>query len=60
MIRSTSLSGIANRYISLSPGPNNEPEIADGGVIAGDRTTSPVDLDQLFNTLDERLARRRT
>jgi len=54
VIRSTSLSGIANRYISLSPGPNNEPEIPDGGVIAGDRTTSPVDLDQLFNTLDER------
>lgn len=54
VIRSTSLSGIANRYISLSPGPNSEPEIPDGGVIAGDRTTSPVDLDQLFNTLDER------
>jgi phospholipid/cholesterol/gamma-HCH transport system substrate-binding protein len=54
VIRSTSLSGIANRYISLSPGPNNAEEIPDGGTITSARTTSPVDLDQLFNALDER------
>jgi phospholipid/cholesterol/gamma-HCH transport system substrate-binding protein len=53
VIRSTSLSGIANRYVSISPGPNSEPELADGSVITSDKTTSPVDLDQLFNTLDE-------
>jgi phospholipid/cholesterol/gamma-HCH transport system substrate-binding protein len=53
VIRSTSLSGIANRYISLSPGPNNAEEVPEGGTIATDRTTSPVDLDQLFNTLDQ-------
>jgi phospholipid/cholesterol/gamma-HCH transport system substrate-binding protein len=53
-IRSTSLSGIANRYVSISPGPNNEPELPDGSTLASDKTTSPVDLDQLFNTLDER------
>ena len=29
-IRATSLSGIANRYISLAPGPNNAEEIEDG------------------------------
>jgi len=54
VIRSTSLSGIANRYISLSPGPNSEAEIADGGLIAADKTTSPVDIDQLFNTFTPR------
>src|SRR3954447_26348861 len=51
-IRSTSLSGIANRYVALSLGPQNAPKIVSGGYIRADRTTSPVDLDQLFNTLD--------
>jgi phospholipid/cholesterol/gamma-HCH transport system substrate-binding protein len=51
-IRSTSLSGIANRYVSLKPGPNSGEEIADGGEIGTDETTAPVDLDVLFNTLD--------
>lgn len=53
VIRATSLSGIANRYVSISPGANSEPDIADGAVIPTDKTTSPVDLDQLFNTLDK-------
>ena len=53
-IRATSLSGIANRYISLKPGPNNGEEIEDGGRIGADDTTSPVDIDVLFNTLDEK------
>jgi phospholipid/cholesterol/gamma-HCH transport system substrate-binding protein len=52
-IRATSLSGIANRYVSLQPGPNSRREIADGGDIGADDTTAPVDIDQLFNTLDE-------
>jgi phospholipid/cholesterol/gamma-HCH transport system substrate-binding protein len=51
-IRSNSLSGIANRYVSLELGPSNAPEIKDGGEIAANDTTAPVDLDQLFNTLD--------
>ncbi len=37
VIRSTSLSGIANRYISLSPGPDNAEEIPDGGTITSAR-----------------------
>jgi len=49
--RATSLSGIANRYISLQPGPDNAPELEDNEVINAVDTTSPVDLDQLFNTL---------
>jgi phospholipid/cholesterol/gamma-HCH transport system substrate-binding protein len=51
-IRATSLSGIANRYISLQLGPDSAAKIADGGAIGTDRTTAPVDLDQLFNTLN--------
>jgi phospholipid/cholesterol/gamma-HCH transport system substrate-binding protein len=51
-IRATSLSGIANRYVALDPGPNDAEEIEDGGRIAADDTASPIDLDQLFNTLD--------
>jgi phospholipid/cholesterol/gamma-HCH transport system substrate-binding protein len=51
-IRQTSLSGIANRYVDLRLGPANAPEIADGGTITTTHTTSAVDFDQLFNTLD--------
>jgi phospholipid/cholesterol/gamma-HCH transport system substrate-binding protein len=51
-IRASSLSGIANRYVALDPGPNDAGEIDDGGRIGADETTAPVDLDQLFNTLD--------
>jgi phospholipid/cholesterol/gamma-HCH transport system substrate-binding protein len=54
VIRQTSLSGIANRYIALSLGPNSGQKIKDGGVIGTEKTTTPVDLDQLFNTLDPR------
>ena len=56
-IRATSLSGIANRYVSIRPGPNNTREIADGGEIGADETSAPVDIDVLFNTLDERTRR---
>jgi phospholipid/cholesterol/gamma-HCH transport system substrate-binding protein len=54
VIRSTSLSGIANRYVSLHPGPNGGREIPDGGEIPADDTAAPVDIDVLFNTLDAR------
>jgi phospholipid/cholesterol/gamma-HCH transport system substrate-binding protein len=51
-IRSGSLSGVANRYIALTPGPNSAPKLDDGSVLGLDKTTAAVDLDQLFNTLD--------
>ncbi len=51
-VRLVSLSGIANRYIDLRLGPGNAPPIADGGTIRTQNTTSAVDLDQLFNTLN--------
>ncbi len=51
-IRATSLSGIANRSIALTPGANSRPPLAAGTLLRTDATTSIVDLDALFNTLD--------
>jgi phospholipid/cholesterol/gamma-HCH transport system substrate-binding protein len=50
VIRATSLSGVANHYVSVSPGPNSNPALDDGAEIGLEATTTPVDLDQLFNT----------
>ena len=52
VIRSPSLSGIANRYVELELGPSDNNAITKGGTIPADNTQSAVDLDQLFNTLD--------
>jgi phospholipid/cholesterol/gamma-HCH transport system substrate-binding protein len=52
VVRVTSLPSVANRYISLTPGPNNAPKIPAGGAIDEDKTTNAVDLDQLFNALE--------
>lgn len=54
IIRATSLSGIANRYIALTPGADNKPKLDDGAQLTSASTTAPVDLDQLFNTFDPR------
>jgi phospholipid/cholesterol/gamma-HCH transport system substrate-binding protein len=51
-IREASLSGIANRYVDLRLGPGGAPAIRNGGILPTRYTTSAVDLDQLFNTLD--------
>ena len=53
VIRSTSLSGVANRYISLTNGPDNAEVLPDDSTLSGTDTTSPVDLDQLFDTFRE-------
>ena len=53
-IRSQSLSGIANRYIDLDlPAQPDGTTISSGGAIAQGDTTSEVDLDELFNTLNK-------
>ncbi len=55
-VRSQSLSGIANRYIELQMPPGDSdstPNIESGGVIDQQNTVSEVDLDELFDTLDE-------
>jgi phospholipid/cholesterol/gamma-HCH transport system substrate-binding protein len=54
-IRATSLSGVANHYVSISPGPNSNPELDDGAELGLSSTTTPVDIDQLFNTFPPRV-----
>jgi phospholipid/cholesterol/gamma-HCH transport system substrate-binding protein len=51
-LRATSLSGIANRYLALEPGRNDEAEIPDGGEVRAEDGREAVDLDQVLNTLD--------
>src|SRR6185437_933877 len=51
-VRQTSLSGVANRYVDLRLGPATARSIPDNGLITTNNTTSAVDLDQLFNTLN--------
>jgi phospholipid/cholesterol/gamma-HCH transport system substrate-binding protein len=50
VIRATSLSGVANHYVSISPGPNSNPALDEGAELGLSSTTTPVDIDQLFNT----------
>ncbi len=52
IIRLTSLSGIANRYVALSPGPDASRTLPDNAQLDTASTTTAVDLDQLVNTLD--------
>jgi phospholipid/cholesterol/gamma-HCH transport system substrate-binding protein len=52
VVRQTSLSGIANRYVGLTPGPETNAKLPDGATLGTEHTTTPVDLDQIFNTLD--------
>jgi phospholipid/cholesterol/gamma-HCH transport system substrate-binding protein len=57
IVRVVSLPSIANRNISLQPGPNSAPELDEGALLDTDKTTTPVDLDQVFNTLDPKTRR---
>lgn len=50
VIRATSLSGVANHYLSISPGPNSSPALEEGATLGLGSTTTPVDIDQLFNS----------
>jgi phospholipid/cholesterol/gamma-HCH transport system substrate-binding protein len=51
-VRVPSLSSVANRYVALSLGPNNGPELRSGATLPASATKPVTDLDQLFNTLD--------
>ncbi len=57
VIRSTSLSGVANHYVSISPGPNSNPALEEGGELGLASTTTPVDIDQFFNTFPPQVRR---
>jgi phospholipid/cholesterol/gamma-HCH transport system substrate-binding protein len=50
VIRATSLSGVANHYLSISPGPNSSPALNEGETLGLSSTTTPVDIDQFFNS----------
>ena len=52
LIRVPDLTSVAGRYISLSPGPNNNPVLPSGSTLSTSDTEVPVDLDELFNTLN--------
>lgn len=51
-IRVPSLTGVANRYVALTPGPNNRPALPNGATLPASETREVVDLDQLFNTFN--------
>ncbi|HEX5309942.1 MAG TPA: MlaD family protein [Solirubrobacteraceae bacterium] len=49
-VRVPSLSTVANRYIALSPGPNNALALSAGSTLPTGATRETTDLDQLFDT----------
>ena len=51
-IRWGSTLGLGTRYVQLAPGPSRGPSLADGAVIPEQQTSTPVELDQLYNTFD--------
>jgi phospholipid/cholesterol/gamma-HCH transport system substrate-binding protein len=55
VIRATSLSGVANHYLSISPGPNSDPALDEGATLGLASTTTPVDVDQLFNSFPKKV-----
>jgi phospholipid/cholesterol/gamma-HCH transport system substrate-binding protein len=57
IVRASSLSGIANRYIDLQLAPATAPKLKDGSVIAQPYTTTAVDLDEIFNVFDPKTRR---
>jgi phospholipid/cholesterol/gamma-HCH transport system substrate-binding protein len=55
VVRATSLSGVANHYVSIDPGPNDNPPLADGATLGLAETTTPADLDQFFNSFPKKV-----
>jgi phospholipid/cholesterol/gamma-HCH transport system substrate-binding protein len=51
-IRWAGLTGVANRYIDVSPAPTFDPALPADGVIPASQTSGIVDIDELFNALD--------
>ena len=56
-IRTVGLSGVANRFVDLSPGPETASEIPDGGILTPDQTRGVVDLDAVLNGADPQVRR---
>ena len=53
-LEAPSLSGQANRYVALVPGPGSAPLLPEGSAISSESTTSVVEIDELYNLLDKR------
>jgi phospholipid/cholesterol/gamma-HCH transport system substrate-binding protein len=51
-IRAEGLTGVASRYVDVSPASQTRPVLDDGAVLKGDKTTSIVEIDQLFDALN--------
>ncbi|MEA2348112.1 MAG: phospholipid/cholesterol/gamma-HCH transport system substrate-binding protein [Thermoleophilaceae bacterium] len=51
-IRTPGFSGVANRYVDISPGPIKAPVIPNGGVIDAEHTRPIVDLDEVLDMFD--------
>lgn len=51
-VRVPSLASVANRFVALTPGPNNRPALPEGATLPQKYTREAVDLDRLFNTLN--------
>jgi phospholipid/cholesterol/gamma-HCH transport system substrate-binding protein len=52
IIRQSSLSGVANRYVDLQLGGAGGADIPDGGTLPTESTSAAVDLDEIFDTFD--------
>jgi phospholipid/cholesterol/gamma-HCH transport system substrate-binding protein len=51
-IRTVGLTGVANRFVELEPGPSTGDEIPSGGMLSTAETRGIVDLDVLLDALD--------
>ncbi len=51
-IRTVGLTGVANRFVELEPGPSTGDEIESGGTLSTTETRGIVDLDVLLNAFD--------
>jgi phospholipid/cholesterol/gamma-HCH transport system substrate-binding protein len=51
-IRAEGLTGVASRYVDVSPASETRPVLDDEALIQGDKTTAIVEIDQVFNSLD--------
>lgn len=52
-IRVSGLGSVAGRYVDVSPAPSFRKPLGEDAVIPVDKTTSVVEVDQIFNTLDK-------
>jgi phospholipid/cholesterol/gamma-HCH transport system substrate-binding protein len=57
IVRKSSLSSVHNHYISMTPGPDNAPEVPEGTTLGEESTTAAVEIDQFFDIFDARTRR---